>query len=211
MSLSSTLLLSLTLLSQRYSCQRYSLLLSPIIIILSSSTNHPPSKPNLNTNLQSHPWNATPIPPKANPSLGEIRAETLQAYLDTHRPHFQRVVGFRPTGWTYTPPSSRFTESPTISTIIHHWKTPFTHQQLKPQRGSTSTAVCFGAPYSEHSVGFESLEVAVILLMIVGIGFHLLCSVHLFLSVSWFLHSLDSLCPLGSHLEPSELLSLIPV
>ena len=85
-------------------------------------------------------------------SLGEIRAETLQAYLDDHKPTFDRVVGFRPTGWTYTPPSSRFTDSPTVHAIIHSWKTPFSHQQLKPQRGSTTTAVCFGAPYSEHSV-----------------------------------------------------------
>ena len=84
--------------------------------------------------------------------MGEIRAETLQAYLDDHKPTFDRVVGFRPTGWTYTPPSSRFTDSPTVHAIIHSWKTPFSHQQLKPQRGSTTTAVCFGAPYSEHSV-----------------------------------------------------------
>ena len=85
-------------------------------------------------------------------SLGEIRAETLQQYLDEHKPAFSRVVGFRPTGWTYTPPNSRFTDSPTVRMIINHWRTPFSHQQLKAQRGSSTTAICFGAPYSEHSV-----------------------------------------------------------
>ncbi|PSR82205.1 DNA repair metallo-beta-lactamase-domain-containing protein [Coniella lustricola] len=35
--------------------------------------------------------------------LMEIRAETLAEYLDQFRPHFGRVVGFRPSGWNYRP------------------------------------------------------------------------------------------------------------
>jgi DNA cross-link repair 1A protein len=39
--------------------------------------------------------------------LMEIRAETLQDYLEGYKPHFSRVVGFRPSGWNYRPPNSR--------------------------------------------------------------------------------------------------------
>jgi DNA cross-link repair 1A protein len=39
--------------------------------------------------------------------LMEIRAETLQEYLNSYKPHFSRVVGFRPSGWNYRPPNSR--------------------------------------------------------------------------------------------------------
>ena len=40
-------------------------------------------------------------------TLMEIRAETLQDYLNGYKPHFSRVVGFRPSGWNYRPPNSR--------------------------------------------------------------------------------------------------------
>lgn len=85
--------------------------------------------------------------------LMEIRAETLWEYLVSFKPHFSRVVGFRPTGWSYRPPASRFTENPSISTVLHSegWKSRFTKQDLAPQRGSTKEANCFGVPYSEHS------------------------------------------------------------
>jgi DNA cross-link repair 1A protein len=39
--------------------------------------------------------------------LMEIRAETLQEYLNGYKPHFSRIVGFRPSGWNYRPPNSR--------------------------------------------------------------------------------------------------------
>jgi DNA cross-link repair 1A protein len=39
--------------------------------------------------------------------LMEIRAETLQDYLNSYKPHFSRIVGFRPSGWNYRPPNSR--------------------------------------------------------------------------------------------------------
>ncbi|TPX08804.1 uncharacterized protein E0L32_009744 [Thyridium curvatum] len=35
--------------------------------------------------------------------LMELRAETLAEYLESYRPHFGRVVGFRPSGWNYRP------------------------------------------------------------------------------------------------------------
>jgi DNA cross-link repair 1A protein len=40
--------------------------------------------------------------------LMEIRAETLQEYLNSYKPHFSRIVGFRPSGWNYKPPNSRY-------------------------------------------------------------------------------------------------------
>ncbi|KAJ6086484.1 hypothetical protein N7467_005398 [Penicillium canescens] len=86
-------------------------------------------------------------------TLFEIRADTLADYLDTLKPHFSRVVGFRPTGWTYRPPAGRMLQNPPVSTVLHgaNWKTSFTSQNLTPQRGSTRESACFGVPYSEHS------------------------------------------------------------
>lgn len=86
-------------------------------------------------------------------TLFEIRADTLADYLDTLKPHFSRVVGFRPTGWTYRPPAGRMLDNPPVPTVLRgeHWRTPFTAQHLTPQRGSTRESACFGVPYSEHS------------------------------------------------------------
>ncbi|KAJ4334627.1 DNA cross-link repair protein PSO2/SNM1 [Ascochyta clinopodiicola] len=85
--------------------------------------------------------------------LFEIRAETLDDYLRDYADTFSRAVGFRPSGWNYRPPNSRFTDSPLVSTVLHssNWKSAFSMKDLTPQRGSTSRASCFGVPYSEHS------------------------------------------------------------
>ncbi|KAI9894258.1 MAG: hypothetical protein M1814_004112 [Vezdaea aestivalis] len=85
--------------------------------------------------------------------LFEIRAETLSDYLTTYKSHFSRVVGFRPSGWNYRPPNSRFVEAPQVQTVLHsgNWKSPYGMAELVPQRGSTREASCFGVPYSEHS------------------------------------------------------------
>ncbi|KAI9171276.1 dna cross-link repair pso2 snm1 [Paramyrothecium foliicola] len=91
--------------------------------------------------------------------LMEIRAETLQEYLNSFKPHFSRIIGFRPSGWNFrprngkaiganTPPSSIPTQQ-----ILHGkgWRTRFEYRDFVPQRGSTKEAMCFGVPYSEHS------------------------------------------------------------
>jgi DNA cross-link repair 1A protein len=85
--------------------------------------------------------------------LFEIRADTLDDYLKDYFPHFTRAVGFRPSGWNYRPPNSRFTDSPLVSTVLHsdNWKSTYSMKELVPQRGSSSRASCFGVPYSEHS------------------------------------------------------------
>ncbi|KAK6609305.1 DNA repair protein pso2 [Botrytis cinerea] len=85
--------------------------------------------------------------------LMDLRPETLQDYLTGYKPHFTRVVGFRPSGWSYKPPNSRFVESPPIHTILTagNWRSEYNMGELVPQRGSTKEAQCFGVPYSEHS------------------------------------------------------------
>lgn len=85
--------------------------------------------------------------------LFEIRAETLDDYLKDYFPHFTRAVGFRPSGWNYRPPNSRFLESPSVQTVLNgdNWKSSYSMKDLVPQRGSSSRASCFGVPYSEHS------------------------------------------------------------
>ncbi|KAJ4288148.1 DNA cross-link repair protein PSO2/SNM1 [Kalmusia sp. IMI 367209] len=85
--------------------------------------------------------------------LFEIRAETLDDYLRDYSDCFCRAVGFRPSGWNYRPPKSRFTESPSVQTVLHsqNWRSQFSMRDLTQQRGSTNRAKCFGVPYSEHS------------------------------------------------------------
>lgn len=85
--------------------------------------------------------------------LFEIRAETVDDYLRDYKDTFARAVAFRPSGWNYKPPGTRFLESPAVQTVLdsNNWKSAYSIKDLVPQRGSTSRARCFGVPYSEHS------------------------------------------------------------
>ncbi|KAH6646379.1 DNA repair metallo-beta-lactamase-domain-containing protein [Truncatella angustata] len=94
--------------------------------------------------------------------LMEIRAETLQEYLNGYKAHgFSRIVGFRPSGWNFrNPQSNAKTVSANLSPssvpmpqILHGpaWRTRFGAADFVAQRGSTREAMCFGVPYSEHS------------------------------------------------------------
>ncbi|KAJ1331227.1 DNA cross-link repair 1A protein [Microdochium nivale] len=110
--------------------------------------------------------------------LMELRAETLQEYLDGYKPHFTRIVGFRPSGWSFrgggggTSGAKNVTASVSPSTvpttqILHGagWKTRFSSSDFMAQRGSTREAMCFGVPYSEHS-SFRELTLFVMSLRI---------------------------------------------
>ncbi|KAL2444521.1 DNA cross-link repair protein pso2/snm1 [Exophiala dermatitidis] len=125
---------------------------------LDSKIYAPPSKMRICACLEDEELNArlTRDPLEAQvhmQTLMEIRAETLHEYMSSFKGHFARVVGFRPTGWSYRPPTSRFTENPAVSTVLHSdgWKTRYSMRDLAPQRGSTRESNCFGVPYSEHS------------------------------------------------------------
>lgn len=105
--------------------------------------------------------------------LMEIRAETLQEYLNGYKPHFSRIVGFRPSGWNFRPTSTKAvganTPPSTIPTeqIVHGkgWRTRFGYKDFVAQRGSTGEAMCFGVPYSEHS-SFRELAMFIMSLRI---------------------------------------------
>ncbi|KAK0246783.1 DNA cross-link repair protein PSO2/SNM1 [Friedmanniomyces endolithicus] len=125
---------------------------------LGSKIYAPPNKMRIVSALEDPELNAlmTPDPRAAQvhmTPLFEIRADTLDDYLKDYFPHFTRAVGFRPSGWNYRPPTSRFLESPSVSTVLNgeNWKSAYAMKDLVPQRGSTSRASCFGVPYSEHS------------------------------------------------------------
>ncbi|KAI1345231.1 DRMBL-domain-containing protein [Xylariaceae sp. FL0016] len=97
--------------------------------------------------------------------LMEIRAETLQEYLNGYKPHFTRIVGFRPSGWNFRGSAggagtarnnvSASTSPGQVPTthILHGpaWRPRFGASDFAAQRGSTREAMCFGVPYSEHS------------------------------------------------------------
>ncbi|KAF1999438.1 DNA cross-link repair protein pso2/snm1 [Amniculicola lignicola CBS 123094] len=125
---------------------------------LNSKIYAPPNKQKICKALEDPELNAllTKNPREAQvhmTPLFEIRADTLEDYLHDYRDEFSRAVGFRPSGWNYRPPNSRFTESPLVQNVLHsqNWKSQFSMKDLTAQRGSTSRASCFGVPYSEHS------------------------------------------------------------
>ncbi|KAK4892522.1 DNA cross-link repair protein PSO2/SNM1 [Elasticomyces elasticus] len=125
---------------------------------LGSTIYAPPAKQKIVAALEDAELNAlmTKDPREAQvhmTPLFEIRADTLDDYLKDYFPHFTRCVGFRPSGWNYKPPASRFLESPSVSSVLEgaNWKSGFGMKDLVPQRGSTGRSSCFGVPYSEHS------------------------------------------------------------
>ncbi|KAF7983348.1 hypothetical protein HWV62_22317 [Athelia sp. TMB] len=88
--------------------------------------------------------------------LGLIAADKLATYIERFKGKFTRVVGFRPTGWTYTAPAGA-EQSPSVPSIISRAaaRPPFTYSSLKPMRNSTAALTLYGVPYSEHSSFFE--------------------------------------------------------
>lgn len=76
--------------------------------------------------------------------LGNIQLDRLQDYLHRLAPHFDRVLGFRPTGWTYTPPAGTDL-LPDVNTVIRRDQArSFTDVSLKPMRGSCRQFMMYG-------------------------------------------------------------------
>ncbi|KLO08694.1 DRMBL-domain-containing protein [Schizopora paradoxa] len=101
--------------------------------------------------------------------LGTVSSDRLGDYIeklarrkDSSRLKWERVIAFRPTGWTFTPPAG-MDMSPSISKVLARDMTraPFTYAQLKPIRANAapvsvkSKITVYGVPYSEHSSFFE--------------------------------------------------------
>ncbi|KAJ7105479.1 DNA cross-link repair protein pso2/snm1 [Mycena crocata] len=87
--------------------------------------------------------------------LGMISLDKLQLYLERFKGAFTKVVGFRPTGWTYSPPAGTV-QSPTIASVISHaQQKTFTYANLRPARSTSTALQLIPVPYSEHSSFFE--------------------------------------------------------
>ncbi|TXT07403.1 hypothetical protein VHUM_03123 [Vanrija humicola] len=87
--------------------------------------------------------------------LMNISLERLQPYLQALKPHFDRILAFRPTGWTYTAPAGADTLPDVNFVIKRDQGRGFSDVSLKPIRGSSRQFMMFGVPYSEHSSFFE--------------------------------------------------------
>ena len=105
--------------------------------------------------------------------LGSISTEKLRGYADNWKDTFTKVIGLRPTGWSYvvfifrtialsdisiarfSPPGGAglVTDIPSILTKAQHAQ--FTWQDLKQMKGSDINLQVYAVPYSEHSSFFE--------------------------------------------------------
>ncbi|KAF6761492.1 DNA cross-link repair protein pso2/snm1 [Ephemerocybe angulata] len=87
--------------------------------------------------------------------LGMINSDKLPGYFDNFKDKFSKVVGFRPTGWTYVQPSGT-DQLPSVNSILSRTvQKTFTLENLKPSNKSTSTLQLYPVPYSEHSSFYE--------------------------------------------------------
>lgn len=81
--------------------------------------------------------------------LGNIQLDRLQDYLVRLHPHFDRVLGFRPTGWSYSPPAGTDMLPDVNAVIKRDQSRTFTSAGLQPQRGSCKQFMMYGE-YSDH-------------------------------------------------------------
>ncbi|KAI9573981.1 DRMBL-domain-containing protein [Boletus coccyginus] len=87
--------------------------------------------------------------------LGTVTSDNLKSYLQRLKGTFARVIGFRPTGWTYSPPAGSNLNGSIQSIISHGQSRHFSYTDLQPSQKSSYNIQIFGVPYSEHSSFFE--------------------------------------------------------
>lgn len=104
--------------------------------------------------------------------LSLISPEKLKIYAETWKNTFNRVIGFRPTGWTcvlhifsssleieannsHTSPPGMNTNPSIPSMISREQKQTFAWSQLKQMKNSSQNLQVYAVPYSEHSSFFE--------------------------------------------------------
>lgn len=87
--------------------------------------------------------------------LHTITSDNFKDYLSKWEGRWTKAVGFRPTGWTYTPQAGA-NVFPSVAHIISREQgRTFTHANLRQMRNSTPSLMLYGVPYSEHSSFFE--------------------------------------------------------
>ncbi|KAN0060588.1 DNA cross-link repair protein PSO2/SNM1 [Thecaphora frezii] len=96
-------------------------------------------------------------------NLHAINAEGLRDMVAALRKRgcdFTHAIAFRPTGWTYKPPSGMETVSHNLDRLVEwNQERNFGPHGLVPTRDSTSEYMIYGVPYSEHS-SFVSIACA---------------------------------------------------
>ncbi|KAF8323475.1 DRMBL-domain-containing protein [Cantharellus anzutake] len=87
--------------------------------------------------------------------LGALNRDKIGDYLSQFKGAYTRVVGFRPTGWTYSPPAGTDTLPALAPLITRMQSRTFLPSSLVPTRNSTPRLMLYGVPYSEHSSFLE--------------------------------------------------------
>ncbi|KAF9006031.1 DNA repair metallo-beta-lactamase-domain-containing protein [Cyathus striatus] len=84
--------------------------------------------------------------------LGIINMDGLINYMQRYKNVFTRAIGFKPTGWCFTPSVRNATQILSVPSILSRTQQQsFSHKELRPTRNSSGSVQLIPVPYSEHS------------------------------------------------------------